>query len=121
MFIRKAIVRETDHRLVGLPVRAIVVALPALFLHGKALVVEICLGDARRAHAVGLEKNPQFQLIGGQRLEIISAVAVGRAVGAAAVVLNQNKMFALAHVFRALKQHMLEQMSEAGPARFFIP
>ena len=69
------------------------------------------------AHTVRFEKNPELQLVRRQGLKVIGPLGIRGAVGAAAVVLYQDKMLPLADIRRPLKQHMLEQMSEAGPSR----
>ena len=63
MFIGKVVVGQIDDRFIGFPVGPIVVALAPFLLDGQPLVIEIRLGNRRRAHAVGFEKNSQFQLI----------------------------------------------------------
>ena len=106
-----------DHRLVGSPVGAVVEALPPFLLHRLPLVVEVGLRDVQRAHTVRFEKNPELQLVRRQGLKVIGPLGVRGAVGAAAVVLYQDKMLPFADILRPLKQHMLEQMGEAGPSR----
>src|SRR5258706_9188815 len=103
MFISEVIVNQIERRLVAFTVGPIVIVLPPLLLHGGALIIVICLGNRLRAHAIGFEKNSQLELIGRQRFEIVGAIGIGRAVGAAAVLLDQDEVLALADVFRTLK------------------
>ena len=63
VFISKVVVGQIDDRLVSFPIGPIVIALAPFLLDGQALVIEVRLGNRRRAHAVGFEKNSQFQLI----------------------------------------------------------
>ena len=86
-----------------------------------ALVGEIGFCDVERAHPVRLQKYPQLQLIRGQRFEVVGPVGIGGAVGAPAVIQNQNEVLPFADVRRPLKHHMLEKMSETRPPWTLIP
>ena len=95
-------------------VRLIVHAQPALFLHRVALIVQVRLVHRQRTHAVRFQKQPQIQLIGSERFEIIRPILRGGAVHIAAVVFDQNHVLAFADVFRSLEHHVLEQVRESG-------
>ena len=103
--------------LVGLAVRLVVDAQPALFLHGLALVVELGLRDLQRAHAIGFQEQRQLELIRRQHLEVQRQVVAGGAVHRAAVGEHLVEVLAVADVARALEHHVLEQVREAGAAR----
>src|SRR5206468_6726275 len=53
------------------------------------------------------------QLIGRNCLEIVRSLEPGRSVECSARSLNQLEMLIRSHVCRALKKHMLEQVSES--------
>src|SRR5262245_15971714 len=114
MLVREIVICSLDHRLVGSSIGAVVEGLPALLLNGLPLVIEVGLGNDRRAHTVRLEKNSELQLICRQRFKVVGPVDAGRAVGTATVVLHQNRMLSLADILGALKQHVLKEMGEAG-------
>ena len=120
MLVGEIIVGEVFEDFAGLSVGLIIHAQPPLFLHRVALVVEIGLRDPQRAHAVGFQKQRHVQLIGRNALVIIGGVVAGGAVHVAAVHSHQNQVFALAHVFRALEHHVLEQMRESGVSGLLV-
>ena len=57
-----------------------------LFFDHGALILEILRRDRQPAHAVGLEPQGELELVGGQHLVVVGAVAVGGAVEAAAAI-----------------------------------
>ncbi len=120
VFVSEIIVGQAVYIEFGAAVGLIVNSLAALFLHGVALVIEIRLIDIQRAHAIGLEKKSQIELIFRQLLEVSGAVFGGGAVHVAAVVEDQHEMLALADILRALKHHVLEEMRVAGMAGAFV-
>ena len=76
------------------------------------------LRDGQPAHAVGLEPQRELELVRRQDLVVVRAIAVGRAVEAAAAIGDEPEMLALGGVLTALEHHVLEQVREAGsPAR----
>src|SRR6185369_4599177 len=97
-------------------VRLIVITETLFFLNGLALIVEVLLGYGERAHAIALQPKRERQLTGRQRLVIIGALAGSGSVHGAAGVRNILKVRGLRHIFRTLKHHVLEQMSETRTA-----
>ncbi len=86
------------------------------FFHDVALVAQIFVVHLQRAHAVGLEPQDALQRIRGHRLVVIRDVIVRRAVQHAAGRIDQLDVHHFPGVGRALKHHVLEQMSEAAAA-----
>ena len=111
-------VEELLEALEGPPVGLVVHLLAALVDHHVALVVELLLGDGGEQvpHAVGLQPQPQVELVGGQHLVVVGAVEPGRAVGDAPRLLHEAEVVVGADVLAALEQHVLEQMGESGAA-----
>ena len=99
-----------------LAVRLVVEPEPPLFLDRVALVVEVVLRDLERPHAVGLEEQPEIELIGRQRFEVQRAILVGRPVHRAAVVEDQREVLAGADLLGPFEHHVFEQMREPGAA-----
>ena len=93
--------------------------LAALVHHHRALVFEARLGDRRQQepHAVGLQPEPEVQVVGGQGLVVVGAIEPGRAVGHPADLLDVAEVLVDLHVLAALEEHVLEEVGEAGPAR----
>ena len=120
MLVCEIVVGEAVHIQLRPSVGLIVDSLAALFLHCIALVVQIRLGDVERAHAVGFEKQSQIHLVFRQLFEIGGAVFIRRAVHFAAVVEDEDEMLSLAHVLRAFKHHVLEQVRESGASRALV-
>ena len=117
MLVREIVVGKIVHIQFRPAVGLIVDALPPFFLHRVALVVQIRLRDVQRLHAVCFQEQPEIELIFRQLLEIGRAVLVRGAVHSAAVVQHLDEMFALAHVCRALKHHVLEEMRKSRAPR----
>ena len=120
MLVSEVVVRKAVEIQFRAPVRLVVDALAAFFFHGIALVVEIGLGDVKRAHAVGFQVQAEVELVLGQLFEVDRAVFTGGAVHVAAIVEHEDEMLAFADICRALEHHVLEQVSEAGAARKFV-
>ena len=98
------------------PVRLVVDAQAAFFLHRLALVVDVLLRDRRRPHAIGLEKQHHVELVRRHLLEVDRVILVGLPVVVAAVVLDEAGELAVGDVLRALEHQVLEQVREAGAA-----
>ena len=120
MFITKAIVSGLEQRIECQSIGLVVVPLAPFFLDGLSLIIEICLVDHERPHAIGFEKQPKINLICRQRFVVFRAITIGRSVHAAAVVLDEHKVFAFAHIFRALKHHVLKKMGKARSSGTFV-
>ena len=116
-------VEALNHRLFRKSVRLVLDALTPLVSHDILLVGKCCLVDLveQVAHAIRLEPQRQFQLIGGYGLEIVGAIVVGRAVDIArARGLEQLEMRVGRHVLRALKHHVLEEMRKPGATGLLV-
>ncbi len=101
----------------------LIVHAPASFVdHDIALVVELCLRHGRQqlTHAIGLEPERYRQLVRWHRLEVVGAIEPGGTVQRTAGALHELEVLVGAHVRRALKQHVLEQMGEARSPRALI-
>jgi len=116
MLVGEIVVGEFVHQLVRAAIRDVVGAQPPLLLHRLALVVELGLGHRlrQRAHPVRLQVEPQVQLVGRQRLEVVGPVLVGGAVHVGAVGRNQGEELALGNLWCALEHQMFEQVGETG-------
>ena len=101
-------------------VRLIVVTQSLLFLDGVALVVEIFLRHFQRPHAIAFEPEREWQLVRRQSLEIVGALGGRCAVHRAAGVEDVLEVRGFRNVFRALKHHVLKQVSKAGAAFFLV-
>ncbi len=121
MLIRKIVVRQIVDIEIRVPVRLIVNALPPLLFHHGALVIHIGLRHRQRTHAIGFEKQSKIELVLGQFLKIIRPVLVRRTVHPAAVIKDEDEMFALPHVLRSLKHHVFEKVCIPGVARRLVP
>jgi hypothetical protein len=97
-------------------VRAVEDVDPDLLLDHVDLVAQVFLGQPGAAHAVGLEEQRPLEGAGGQHLEIVGVVEVGRAVEGAAGALHVSEVRELLQVFRALEHQVLEKVGEAGAA-----
>ena len=102
-------------------VRTVLVVLPALVLHDVALSVELLLVDRgqQEAHAVGFQPQPELELVGRQRFEVVRAVRVSRAVERTSGFADELEVLLVADVLRALEHDVFEQMREARAAGFF--
>ena len=112
-----------EHRLFDDAVGLVLDALTPLISNHVLLIGEVGLIDLVKqiTHPVGLQPEPQFQLIGRQRLEIVGAVKVRGAIHAAgASALERLEVEVSWHVLGALKHHVLEQVCESGAPRFFV-
>ncbi len=89
---------------------------PDLLFDDADLVLEVLGGDGRAPHPVGFEEQGQFQAVGGQEVEVVGVVDVGRAVEGAAGGLDVPHVLGLADVVRALEHHVLEEVREPGSA-----
>ena len=98
-------------------VRPILHALPPLVAHDVLLVRELRRVELveQIPHAVGLQPQGELELIRRQRLEVVGAVEIGRAVDVAgAGGFEELEMRVGRHVLRALEHHVLEQVREPG-------
>ena len=120
MLVSEVVICRREKRFKRTTVRLVVVTLAPLFLNCRSLIVEVRLVNGQRAHAVRFEEQTEIQLVCGQRLEIHRAVGRRVAVHPATVVCNNDEVFSLAHVFRALEHHVFEQMRETRPALTLI-
>ena len=78
-------------------------------------------GLEQKTHPVAFQPEAQFNLIAGQRLEIIRAVEVGGAIDvgrARAFQVFDVRLFA--DMLRPLEHHVLEEVGETGPPGFFV-
>ena len=121
--VRVAVREDRRHELlVEGAVGPVVVALALLVLDHLALVVEVLLAQRveQRRHPVGLQPQPELELVRRQRLEVVGAVEVGGGVVDAAGTLDDGHVLGLGDVARALEHEVLEQVREAGLARRFV-
>jgi hypothetical protein len=65
-------------------------------------------------------QRPELQLIAGQHLVVVGAVAVGVGVEHAAGLLHVLAEFAATDVRRSLEEQVLEEVGESPPIRSFI-
>jgi hypothetical protein len=114
--------REPDEPLVRVAVRAVVVALPLLFLDHVTLVVQVLLVDRveQVAHPVRLEPEREVETAAGQRLEVVRAVEEGARVQAGAGGLQQAEVLTGGDVARPLEHQVLEEVREPGQPRWFV-
>ena len=119
MVLRKQLVDQPFlHQVVGLAL-----ALPALVAHHVPLVRQVAPVQVvqQPSHAVAFQPQPQFELVGRQRLEVIRAVEfrspvdVGRARR-----FQQPEVLVRLHVLRSLEHHVLEQVRESRPPRTLV-
>ena len=103
-------------------VRLVVHALAALVLHDVALRVQ--LGQIERieqeSHAIRLDPQRRFQVVGGHRFEVRRAIVRGGAVVAAAYTFREFVVHAVGHMARAGEHDVLEQVREARAARHLV-
>ena len=107
-------------QLVEQPERRVLDAHPALFLHDFALGDERLLVDPQRRHAIGFHPHHQRQVLRGNRLPEHRRVLVGVGVGLAADRRDDRGVLLGLDVARALEHQVLEEVREAGAARFLV-
>ena len=115
--------QRLHERFFGESVRLVLDALAALVADDVLLVRERGLIDLLEqiAHAIRLEPQRQLELVGRDRLEVVRAVVVRRAVHAGrAGRFEQWKVRIRRDVLRALEHHVLEQVGEAGAPRLLV-
>ena len=112
-------VQRFQERLVHEPVGTVLVALPALVHDHVALVVELRLRHRREqeAHPIRFEPQRELQVVGRHGLVVVRPVLVRRAVQGSPRFLEQAEVVVVRHVFRALEEHVLEQVREPRLAR----
>ena len=104
-----------------MPYGRVLVALPALVLDDVALAVD-ALGGHRLeqvAHAVRLEEQRQLERRRRHVDVVVRAVRLRRAVVGGPRRLEQRVELPLLHVRGPFEHQVLEQVREAGAARFF--
>src|SRR5579875_1420474 len=104
----------------GRGVRLVVDPRSLLLLDRLKLVLEVLLRHLERAHAIGFQPERQLNLIRRQLVVIICEVVVGGGVKRAAGAFHVFEVLGLADVLRALEHHVLEQVSETGPAFLLV-
>ena len=100
-----------------LPVVGGAFVLAALVADDVALVGELGAVEAfeQEAHAVAFQPEGEFQLVAGDRLEVVGAVEVGGAVDVGrAGALEVFEVGFFAYMLGALEHHVLEEVGEAG-------
>ncbi len=110
-------------RLFNDSVGLILQALSPLVAHDVLLGREIRLIELvdQVSHSIRLQPEGQLELIRGNGFEVVRAVEIRRAVdGAGARAFQVAEMLVGFHVLRSLKHHVLEQVSEAGPAGLLV-
>ena len=100
---------------------AVVHSLPFFVLDHILLIGEGGLGNGvdQVAHPVRLQPKGQLKGILGHNLIIDGSVRVGPPVQATPGSLYFLEELVLAHVFRLLEHHMLEEVGKSGTAGFF--
>ena len=78
------------------------------------LVLEVLFADVERAHSIGLQPERSLHTIARKRLVVVREIETGRAIQVPAVRLDDLGVLHLLHVRRALKHHVLEEVSEPG-------
>ena len=76
--------------------------------------------DRQGVHAVAFQIQGQIQLVLGQRFEVVGAILAGGAIHIAAIVEDEDEVLTLAHVLRALKHHVFEQVGKTRAARALV-
>ena len=91
-------------------------------MHDVALRVELLLRHRGQqlAHAIRLEPERELELVRRHRLEVVRALEPRRAVERAAGALHELEVLVRFDVGRALKEHVLEQVREAGAPRRLV-
>ena len=104
------------------PAVGLVLTLPFLVLHHAALLVELGLADGadEMPHAVGFEPERQVERRGGHVDEIVGAIRVGGAVQVGGAGPLERCLELLVVVLAAVEHQVLEEVSEAGPARHLV-
>ena len=94
------------------------VALPPFVLHHVALVIEFLLGQSidKKAHAIRFQPKRVFQGFARHGFKVVGAIETGGAVHTSLPQIGarffQKRDVLPVRVYRALKHHVLEQMSE---------
>ncbi len=109
---------EPDQSLERRAVRHVVVALTALVLDDIALVLQRLLIERseKRAHAVGLQPECEFQLVRGHGLEVVGPLEARRAVQRAASSLYELEVAVAVDLRRALEHEVLEEVGKPRPS-----
>ncbi len=105
-----------EQRAIGLVIHA----LAALFLHYLALGLDTFLFHFGMQHALRLQPQAQFQLIGGKHFVVEGSVPGGVGVQGAAGALDVLVEFAPLNIGGAFKEKMLKEMGKTGAIGFFI-
>src|SRR5678809_1340232 len=103
-------------------IRLIVHRPASLVFYDISLRIELLLRHRRQKspHSIRFEPECKFQLIRWYRLEVVGALEPGTAVQRSARTLHKLEVFIRTDVFRALKQHVLEEMCESRPSFFLV-
>src|SRR5689334_17834890 len=89
-----------------------------ILLSRKILLIELV---DQVSHPIGLEIKAERELIGRESLEVVRTIKVGGAVVLARTSpFQQFEMLVRFHIARALKHHVLEQVSEACATDLFV-
>ena len=120
VFIRVEPIRVGQYGFAHQAIGLVLIAHAALFPDHVAFLGEVLLADVERSHAVGLEPQHTFQVIGGEGLPIDGLVEGGVGVDLAAGLTNQAHVLLGGDVFRAAEHEVLEQVGEAGAAGLLV-
>ena len=103
------------------PVGPIVIALATFILDRFTLNLEFLLGHRiqQQAHTISFQPQGRFKVVDRQCFEIVGAIRVGAAIHRAAGVGNDLEMLIIAHVFRSLEHHVLEEVCKTGTSNLF--
>ena len=114
--------RQSRQALPPCSVRLVIDGPAALVLHHRPLRVQLLLRHCRKqpAHAIRLEPENKLELIRRHRLEVVCPIQPGGPVQRAAGALYHLEMLVRGDVGRALKEHVLEQVREAGASGPFV-
>ena len=109
------------HSQIRLPVRTVLIALPTLVLHHVPLQVEPFLVERlqQEPHAVGLQPQDEFEVVGRRGRPIVRAVVRRGAVDARPDLLKRLEEVAVV-VLRPLEHDVLEQVREPCPPRLLV-
>ena len=102
-------------------VGTVLVVLAALVLHNVALDVQLALRQhfQQMPHAVGFQPEREFEVVGRDVLPVVGAVRRGGSVEVRADLLEGIEVAGVV-VLGTFEHDVLEEVSEAGLARFFV-